>query len=51
MILFYDTETTGLPLDWKSPSSNTDNWPHMVQLAWQLCQDNGDDVETHSYII
>ncbi len=31
--LFFDTETTGVPKDYKAPSSDTDNWPRMVQLA------------------
>ncbi len=34
MYLFFDTETTGLPLSWKAPVTNTSNWPRMVQLAW-----------------
>ncbi len=34
MYLFFDTETTGLPLNWKAPVTNTSNWPRMVQLAW-----------------
>jgi DNA polymerase III epsilon subunit-like protein len=36
MLLFLDTETTGLPRDWKAPITNLDNWPRMVQLAWLL---------------
>lgn len=35
-ILFFDTETTGLPRNYKSPLSDFDNWPRMVQLAWIL---------------
>jgi DNA polymerase III subunit alpha len=36
MFLIFDTETTGLPRDWKAPITDTTNWPRMVQLAWQL---------------
>ena len=36
MFLIYDTETTGLPRDWKAPLTDSDNWPRLVQLAWQL---------------
>ena len=32
-ILFLDTETTGLPTNWKAPY---DQWPRMVSLAYQL---------------
>lgn len=38
MILFFDTETTGLP-DWKSPS-DAPNQPHLVQLAMILTDDD-----------
>ena len=41
MILIYDTETTGLPRDWNAPLSDGDNWPRLVQLAWQLHDENG----------
>lgn len=38
MFLIFDTETTGLPKSWKAPLTDLDNWPRMVQLAWQ-CHD------------
>ncbi len=38
MFLVFDTETTGLPKNWKAPLTDTDNWPRVVQLAWQ-CHD------------
>lgn len=33
MYLFFDTETTGLPKNWKAPVSDLNNWPRLVQLA------------------
>jgi len=30
MYLFFDTETTGLPRNWKAPVTDLDNWPRMV---------------------
>ena len=36
MFLIYDTETTGLPKNWKAPLTDSENWPRLVQLAWQL---------------
>ena len=39
--LFFDTETTGIPQDYKAPCTNTDNWPRLVQLGWLLTDDKG----------
>ena len=39
--LIFDTETMGLPVDWKSPISNLDNWPRLVQIAWFHCDNSG----------
>lgn len=39
--LFVDTETTGLPLDWRISSKYTSNWPRLVQIACILCDSNG----------
>lgn len=33
-ILFFDTETNGLPKDWKASYTEVDNWPRVIQLAW-----------------
>lgn len=51
MHLFFDTETTGLPQNWKAPTSATTNWPRMVQIAWVLTDDDGKPLETFSAII
>jgi DNA polymerase III epsilon subunit-like protein len=41
MYLFFDTETTGLPINWKAPVSDVDNWPRVTQLAWQVYDEDG----------
>lgn len=51
MFLIFDTETTGLPRDYKAPYTDTDNWPRVVQLAWQLHNAKGELIEVKNYII
>ena len=34
MYLFFDTETNGLPKNFKAPPSTGDNWPRIIQLAY-----------------
>ncbi|MFV0305042.1 MAG: DNA polymerase III subunit alpha [Moheibacter sp.] len=51
MFLIYDTETTGLPKDFNAPPTDTDNWPRMVQIAWQLHDKTGKLIENKNYII
>ena len=46
MYLVFDTETTGLPRNFDAPISDSDNWPRMVQIAWQLHDENGNLVWT-----
>lgn len=41
MYLVFDTETTGLPRSWNAPVTDTDNWPRIVQLAWQFLDEEG----------
>ena len=50
-ILFFDTETTGLPKNWKAPVHQLDNWPRLVQIAWQVYDSNGNLLEEHDYVI
>ena len=51
MFLIFDTETTGLPKRWDAPISDVNNWPRVVQLAWQLHEDNGVLFSNKSYLI
>ena len=36
--LFFDTETTGLPENRRAPLTESEKWPHIVQIAWVLYQ-------------
>ncbi|MBQ5814922.1 MAG: 3'-5' exonuclease, partial [Flavobacteriales bacterium] len=51
MYLIFDTETTGFPKDRNAPIEAVDNWPRMVQLAWQLHDDMGRLIEARNYIV
>ncbi|KQC32009.1 DNA polymerase III subunit alpha [Nonlabens sp. YIK11] len=51
MYLIFDTETTGLPKRWDAPYTDVDNWPRVVQIAWQLHDDMGNMVDHQDYLI
>jgi len=51
LYLFFDTETTGLPKNWKAPVSDTNNWPRIVQIAWILSSKEKGRIESNDYII
>ncbi len=51
MYLFFDTETTGLPKSFKAPISDSNNWPRLVQLAWQNYSAKGELISSFNYII
>lgn len=51
MYIIFDTETTGLPRDYNAPVSDLDNWPRLVQLAWQLHNNKGKLLSNKSFIV
>ena len=51
MFLVFDTETTGLPQNYRAPITDFNNWPRMVQIAWQIHDIKGDLVEVKNFII
>lgn len=51
MYLIFDTETTGLPRNWSAPLSDLDNWPRVIQIAWQLHDVDGALIEAKDYLI
>ena len=51
MYLFFDTETTGIPANHKAPASDLKNWPRLVQIAWLLSEEDGNEVSSAEYIV
>lgn len=51
MYLFFDTETTGLPKNWKASVTDLNNWPRLVQLAYVFYDLNGYKISGGDFII
>lgn len=49
--MFFDTETTGVPKDYKAPPTVVDNWPRIVQLSWVLQNEEGNTMSEGNFII
>jgi len=49
--LIFDTETTGLPKNWKAPISDLNNWPRLVQIAWMQCDNSGKILSSSDHIV
>jgi DNA polymerase III epsilon subunit-like protein len=39
-VLFFDTETTGLPKTREDAAKGAGNWPHLVSIAWIITENN-----------
>ncbi len=46
MYLFIDTETTGLPRNYRAPVTDLNNWPRMIQIAWILSDNQGNRIDS-----
>jgi DNA polymerase-3 subunit alpha len=51
MYLIFDTETTGIPHNKTAPLTDLDNWPRLVQIAWQLHDEHGGLLSHHNYLV
>jgi len=51
MYLFFDTETTGLPKNYSAPITDSENWPRIIQLAWMLCGEDGNEISRYCKLI
>jgi DNA polymerase III epsilon subunit-like protein len=50
-ILIFDTETTGLPKNWKAPLTDLENWPRLVQFASQTYDRTGRLLRQYTAIV
>ena len=51
MYLFFDTETTGIPRNYKAAVTDLGNWPRVVQLAFMQTDENGTIFAAEEFII
>lgn len=51
MYIFFDTETTGVPKDYNGKMSDLDNWPRIIQLAWQMADENGNVLQDRTFLV
>lgn len=50
-ILFFDTETNGVPVDYKASYTDVNNWPRVIQLAWLLTTSTGEVLSEGNHLI
>lgn len=48
-LLFLDTETSGKPKKWNA--SPGEQWPYVVQLAWIICDRDGNEIKRENHYI
>jgi DNA polymerase-3 subunit epsilon len=49
--LIIDIETTGLPKNWNETVENLDNWPGIIEIAWQLFNHRNSLVHEKAFLI
>lgn len=50
-VLFFDTETNGLPTDRNAFTRDTEKWPHILQISWTLKSYQRNDEKVEGRII
>jgi DNA polymerase III epsilon subunit-like protein len=51
MYLVFDTETTGLPANFSAPLTDSTNWPRLVELAWGIYEEDGQERSTGQLLV
>ena len=49
--LVIDTETSDLPKKWDAPYCTKDNWPHILQIAWIIYNQHGEEVKKENHYL
>jgi len=50
-LLFFDTETNGLPKNYNAPLKDVDNYPRMVQLAYVITNEYGEKIAERMQVV
>lgn len=49
--MFFDTETDGLPKDYKASYEELANWPRVIAISWMLCSETAEVLSFGNYLI
>ena len=49
--LVFDTETNGLPIDFKQDFRNTNNWPRLLQISWLIVDKHSNVIKRESFVV
>jgi len=50
-LLFFDTETSGIPRHRRAGFTDPENWPRLVQVAWAICGEDGREETAQEHLI
>lgn len=50
-LLFFDTETNGLPRDYSAPATDVDNWPRLTQIGYRVHKPDGKLIKSRMWIV
>ncbi len=49
--MVFDTETTGLPKNYKADVTDTENWPRIIQFAWTIHDESGKELDYKDILV
>ena len=49
--IIIDVETLGLPFDWNAPAEDVENWPEIIEIAWQLYDERRELLNADSLLV